>query len=103
LHQQHSAELPNLNLSFLEYISVKLFHFQAVFLLLIFSRSKHQPSSSAEIPHMTAAQPALKAQYQAINDEPEIKRVITPRPLAQTLSEWDRARETSKTWSMEQD
>ncbi|MGB1189653.1 MAG: hypothetical protein ACPG4A_05455 [Pseudomonadales bacterium] len=52
---------------------------------------------------MTAAQPALKAQYQAINDEPEIKRVITPRPLPQTLSEWDRARETSKTWSMEQD
>ena len=39
---------------------------------------------------MTAAQPALKAQYQAINDEPEIKRVITPRPLAQTLSDGTR-------------
>ena len=52
---------------------------------------------------MNAAQPALVAQYPTINDEPEMKRVVISRPLEPTLPEWDRARETSKTWSMEQD
>jgi hypothetical protein len=37
-------------------------------------------------------------------EEPELKRVLNrATETTSTLSEWERARETSKTWSMEQD
>jgi hypothetical protein len=87
----------------LEYIILKLFHFQIGWLLLISSPQFKLNSTPTETIAMNAAQPALVAQYSTINDEPEMNRVVTSRPLEPTLSEWDRARETSKTWSMEQD
>lgn len=36
-------------------------------------------------------------------DIPEIKKQILHRDIDESLSEWERARLTSKTWSMEQD
>tara|TARA_R110002072_G_scaffold1780_11_gene14909 strand:- start:56407 stop:56565 length:159 start_codon:yes stop_codon:yes gene_type:complete len=36
-------------------------------------------------------------------DIPEIKKQVLYRDVDESLSEWERARMTSKTWSMEQD
>jgi hypothetical protein len=36
-------------------------------------------------------------------DISEVKKQVLNRDLDDSLSEWDRARMTSKTWSMEQD
>lgn len=40
---------------------------------------------------------------QRIEDVPEVKRQVQYRDMDESLSEWERARMTSKTWSMEQD
>lgn len=43
---------------------------------------------------------------QAMDDfkaEPEVKRPNTQYNVDESLSEWELARQTSKTWSMEQD
>ncbi len=37
------------------------------------------------------------------HDEAEMKKVISQRPLDESLSEFERARQASKTWSMGQD
>lgn len=36
-------------------------------------------------------------------EDGEVKRQVHSRPVDESLSEWERARMTSKTWSMEQD
>lgn len=36
-------------------------------------------------------------------DNSELKKQVVYRDVDDSLSEWERARETSKTWSMEQD
>ncbi|MDZ7685257.1 MAG: hypothetical protein U5O39_09870 [Gammaproteobacteria bacterium] len=36
-------------------------------------------------------------------EDGEQKRQVHARPVDESLSEWERARMTSKTWSMEQD
>ncbi|MBL6687886.1 MAG: hypothetical protein ISP92_06620 [Pseudomonadales bacterium] len=52
---------------------------------------------------MTPAQAAIAIDTVS-NEEPEIKRSIRLTPVAtRHLTEWELARETSKTWSMEQD
>ncbi|MEK9527813.1 MAG: hypothetical protein VW349_00660 [Gammaproteobacteria bacterium] len=48
--------------------------------------------------------PQAPAQIKAtITDAPEIKKPAPTMRRIETLSEWELARETSKTWSMEQD
>jgi len=37
------------------------------------------------------------------NETPEIKHTIQHHEVDESLSEWELSRETSKTWSMEQD
>jgi len=37
------------------------------------------------------------------NETTEVKQPYPYRPVEESMSEWERARETSKTWSMEQD
>ncbi len=41
--------------------------------------------------------------HTADNDMPEVKKPMTHAETETALSEWERARECSKTWSMEQD
>jgi hypothetical protein len=48
------------------------------------------------------AQPAITPATVAENT-PEVKRPLPQLRLIEDLSEWELARETSKTWSMEQD
>jgi len=48
--------------------------------------------------------PQAPAQIKAAtSDAPEIKRPAPNMRRIESLSEWELARETSKTWSMEQD
>jgi hypothetical protein len=52
---------------------------------------------------MAQSQSAVAVRYPTNPEQPEIKRCLpNVRPDIE-LSEWDRARQTSKTWSMEQD
>jgi exonuclease VII small subunit len=53
-----------------------------------------QPSARNETP-MSQPTSAL--------EEAEYKRCLNPRPLDESLSEFERARQSSKTWSMGQD
>lgn len=46
--------------------------------------------------------PAITLHATADN-APEVKRPLPQLRLVEDLSEWELARETSKTWSMEQD
>jgi len=52
---------------------------------------------------MAQSQRAVADHYPTNPDQPEIKRCLPNTRPDIELSEWDRARQTSKTWSMEQD
>lgn len=52
---------------------------------------------------MAQFQTAVTVSYPINPDQPEIKRCLPNTCTDTDLSEWDRARQTSKTWSMEQD
>tara|TARA_A100001037_G_scaffold299503_1_gene325223 strand:- start:1085 stop:1237 length:153 start_codon:yes stop_codon:yes gene_type:complete len=45
----------------------------------------------------------LNAQIQAPAESTEVKKPVRYHDLDESLSEWELARMTSKTWSMEQD
>ncbi len=45
----------------------------------------------------------LQAEPTLRTDMEEVKRQVLYRDVDESLSEWERARQTSKTWSMEQD
>jgi len=45
----------------------------------------------------------MNVQIAMQNEMPEIKRPAAQMPDLESMSEFDRARMTSKTWSMEQD
>lgn len=55
--------------------------------------------------HEDVAMPSLKldAQRQDPIESPEVKKPLRYENLDESLSEWELARMTSKTWSMEQD
>ena len=46
--------------------------------------------------------PEMNLQAEAFQPE-EVKKQVIYRDVDESLSEWERARMTSKTWSMEQD
>ncbi|MDC1327786.1 hypothetical protein N8291_00535 [Pseudomonadales bacterium] len=52
---------------------------------------------------MAQSQKAVAIPYPTTPDQAEIKRCPPNTRPDIELSEWDRARQTSKTWSMEQD
>ena len=52
---------------------------------------------------MAQSQIAISANEPSNLDQPETKRCLRNTRADIELSEWDRARQTSKTWSMEQD
>lgn len=47
--------------------------------------------------------PQLDAKADTNNETPEIKHTIPYHEVDDSLSEWELSRQTSKTWSMEQD
>ncbi len=52
---------------------------------------------------MTMPQAELMPQINREFDAGEVKRPVYSRPVEESLSEWELARMTSKTWSMEQE
>ena len=52
---------------------------------------------------MAQSQRAVAVRYPTTPNQPEIKRCLPNTRPDIELSEWDRARQSSKTWSMEQD
>ena len=54
--------------------------------------------------HRTMNNPEMNLQAEAYQaDNSELKKQVVYRDVDESLSEWERARMTSKTWSMEQD
>lgn len=52
---------------------------------------------------MTMPQAELMQQTTRDFEAGEVKRPVYSKPVEESLSEWELARMTSKTWSMEQD
>lgn len=52
---------------------------------------------------MAQLQVALAVNYPTNQDQPKVKRSLPHQKFDLELSKWDRARHTSKTWSMQQD
>jgi hypothetical protein len=87
-----------------EYIRFKLFHIKVNTGLLLFRLNLETSLTCWSAPMAPYLAAAIAIPDTFAPEEPELKRVLNrATETTSTLSEWERARETSKTWSMEQD
>ena len=86
----------------MEYISFDLFLLKKDADSVYFSALKRLPRLSlGKIMQKPANEKALPEQFQV--EVPEIKKSLPLRKIDEELSEFERARQASKTWSMGQD